>query len=633
MFKKKKKEEENKLHTEYGILKNTVYMLKKAREYSPALPAFMGIGIISHSLMNYLWTFISKFILDILERQNEAGSSDIAPLLHTLVWVAAAEIVSTGLNVLTDNRCWYNMILVRMRMITERVAKVLSLNYQVLEQPDILDMHNKASMAANNNNEGLEGMLHKIYGIGSNALTFTVTLTTISVLDIKLILILAAISLVQFLFFRYTVKKDKKMVWDKLSPVWRKIDYMQQATQNFDYAKDIRLFGMKKWLMGKQHQILSEKQEKRLYNIKLWIFNSIFANGMLVLSTAAIYGILIFTFLGRDISIGDFTLYVGLSTAFTSALTNVLNDLGGFKQCSLKVDDFRSFIDLEFDNEENCIDIPITDKYVFQFKNVSYRYKGQEGYAIKNLNLTLEAGKKLAVVGLNGAGKTTFIKLLLRLYDPTEGVILLNGTDIRKFRRNEYYGLFSPVFQNVEIFAFPMAENISMKKTEETDRELSRQCAEKAGLKEKLDTLEKGVDTELLKILHDDGIDLSGGEKQKLALARALYKNAPVIVLDEPTAALDALAEYRLYKSFNEIIGGKSAVYISHRLSSTGFCDSIAMFKAGELIEQGTHKELLDKGGAYAEMFEIQAQYYKAENADENEGLNEGLREEAAVIG
>lgn len=627
MFKKKKKEEENKLHTEYGIAKNTLYMLKKVKEYRPLLLALMGIGIISHSLMNYLWTFISKFILDILERQSGAGNADIMPLIHTLIWVAIVELVSTGLNVLTDNRCGLYMILVRMRMVTERVAKVLSMNYQTLEQPDILDMHSKASQAANNNNEGLEGMLHKIYDIGANVLTFIVTLATISVLDIRLILILAVISFVQFLFFRYTVKKDKKNVWDKLATVWRKLDYMQYTTQNFDSAKDIRLFGMKKWLSGKQHEIISEKQDRMMYSKNLWIYNSAFAHSMLVLSTAAVYGILIFIALGTDMSIGDFTLYVGLSTTFTSALTNVLNDLGGFKQCSLKVDDFRSFIDLETDNEEDCIPVPKTDKYKFEFKNVSYQYKGQEGYALKNMNLTLEAGKKMAVVGLNGAGKTTFIKLLLRLYDPTEGVILLNGTDIRKFRRKEYYELFSPVFQNVEVFAFPMAENISMKKTEETDRELSRQCAERAGLKEKLDTLTNGVDTELLKVIHDDGIDLSGGEKQKLALARALYKNAPVIVLDEPTAALDALAEYNLYKSFDEIIGDKSAVYISHRLSSTRFCDSIAMFKAGELIEQGTHEELLAKGGAYAEMFEIQAQYYKDENNHEYAELGE----EAAV--
>lgn len=627
MLKKKKKEEENKLHTEYGIINNVGYMLKKVKEYKPILLLFMGMGIISHSLMSYLWTFISKFILDILEAQSSTGSTDITPLLYTLAWVAAVELVSTGVNVLTDNKCWWMMILVRLRILTERVAKMLSLNYQVLEQPDILDMSQKAANAGGSNDQGLEGMLHQIYSIGTNVLTFIVTLTTISVLDIRLILILAVISFLQFLFFRYTVKKDKRNVWDKMAPVWRKREYMVYTLLNFDAAKDIRLFGMKNWLLGKQHDILSEKQDRMLYSKNLWIYNSIFAHGMLVLSTAAVYCILIFTFLGRDMSIGDFTLYVGLSTTFTSALTNVLNNIGGFKQNSLKIDDFRSFIDLDMDREESCIAVPESDKYRFEFKNVSYRYKGQEGYALKNLNITLEAGKKLAVVGLNGAGKTTFIKLLLRLYDPTEGVILLNGTDIRKFKRNEYYKIFSPVFQNVEIFAFSMAENISMKKTEETDKELVKQCIEKAGLKEKLDTLEKGVDTELLKILHDDGIDLSGGERQKLALAKALYKNAPVIVLDEPTAALDALAEYRLYKSFDEIIGGKTAVYISHRLSSTRFCDSIAMFKEGELIEQGTHEELLAKGGAYAEMFEIQAQYYKDENGDKNMEL----RGEAAV--
>ena len=343
----------------------------------------------------------------------------------------------------------------------------------------------------------------------------------------------------------------------------------------------------------------------------LWIYNSTFAHGMTLISTAVVYGVLIYSFLGGGISIGDFTLYIGFATTFTSAMTGLLNSIGGYKQCSLQVDNFRSYMDLEPDDESDCIPVPESDKYIFEFKNVSFKYSGQENYALKNLNLTLEPGKRLAVVGLNGAGKTTFIKLLLRLYDVTEGEILLNGTDIRRFKRNEYYRLFSPVFQNVEIFAFPMNENVSMGRPEDTDKKRAEECLVKAGMVEKLASLEKGADTELLKVIYDDGVDLSGGEKQKLALARALYKDAPVIVLDEPTAALDALAEYNLYKSFDEIIGDKSAVYISHRLSSTRFCDSIAMFKAGEMVEYGTHDELLAKKGAYAEMFEIQAQYYK----------------------
>lgn len=624
-MKKKKEKNENKLHTEYGIMKNIFYMLGKSKQYRPALLLIMGLGVISQSMMTYLWSFIGKFVLDILEAQSKAGSSDIAPLIHILVWVTLIELVCRGTSTVCNNRIWFSMIYVRMKIITECIAKTLSMNYQMLEQPDILDMQSKASQATGGNTNGVEGMLHKLYDFSVNMLTLIVTITTITFLNGWFIPILGALAFVQYLFFRYTIKKDKKNVWDKLADTWRKIDYMQQTTQNFDYAKDIRLFGMKNWLSGKQHEILDGKMKKMMYSRNLWMYNSIFAHGIFILSNAAVYGILIYSVLGSDMSIGDFTMYVGLSTAFYSALTNMLNSLGGFKECSLQIDDFRSFIDLKTDDENECLPVPKTDKYVFEFKNVSFQYKGQEGYALKNLNLTLEAGKKLAVVGLNGAGKTTFIKLLLRLYDVTEGVILLNGVDIRKYKRDEYYRLFSPVFQNVEIFAFPMAENVSMKRHDDTDRELSRRCLYKAGLKEKVDSLEKGVDTELLKVVYDDGVDLSGGEKQKLALARALYKDAPVIVLDEPTAALDALAEYELYKSFDDIIGNKSAVYISHRLSSTRFCDNIAMFKAGEMVEQGTHEELLAKGGAYAEMFEIQAQYYKNENSENF------IMEEAAV--
>ena len=220
-------------------------------------------------------------------------------------------------------------------------------------------------------------------------------------------------------------------------------------------------------------------------------------------------------------------------------------------------------------------------------------------------------GEKLAVVGLNGAGKTTIIKLLLRLYDPTEGLITLNGTDIRKYPREDYYRLFSPVFQNVELFALPLAENVSMLPMQETDREKAAACLREAGLADKLDELPKGLDTELLKIASEEGVDLSGGEKQKLALARALYKGAPVVVLDEPTAALDALAEKQLYERFDRMIGKKSAVYISHRLASTRFCDRIAMFMDGRLAEYGTHDELMAKGGEYAHLFDVQAQYYR----------------------
>ena len=267
------------------------------------------------------------------------------------------------------------------------------------------------------------------------------------------------------------------------------------------------------------------------------------------------------------------------------------------------------------------ISLPKSDRYEFKFENVSFRYPKADVYALKNMNITLEAGKRLAVVGLNGAGKSTFIKLLLRLYEPTEGRILLNGTDIRSYSRADYYRIFSAVFQDVNLFAYPLSENISMSTPEETDRKKAEICIRNAGMGEKLDSLSKGIDTEILKVIYEDGIDLSGGEKQKLALARALYKDAPVVVLDEPTAALDALAEAELYENFDKLIGKKTAVYISHRLSSTGFCDAVAMFKDGEMIEYGTHESLLKAGGAYSEMFRMQARYYVEGGEDNGEAV------------
>lgn len=610
-----KKQDDNPLHTEYGIISNSIYILGKMKQYYPLLLFYIFIGTIAGSLMQYLWSFIGKFVIDIVQAQANTPEKDIRPLIHLVIITTLIELLFMLINAVASNKIWYNMIHVRMHIISERVAKSLSMNYQMLEQPKILDMHQKATSATGGNDNGVEGLMHSVYDFGVQFLLMFVTVTAVAALDLRMILVLAVLSTIQFLFFRYTVKKDRKKVWNVLPPTWRKINYMNQLTQNFSYAKEIHLFHMKHWLTQKHHDVLMEKQEKKLYSRNLWIYNSVFAHSISMLSQLCVYGVLILCVVDRNLSIGNFTLYLGLSTTFSNTLTQFFITMGSFKERSMQVDDFRSFMDLKTEDDPDCIPIPRTDKYVFEFKNVSFRYDGAETYALRHLDLTLEAGKKLAVVGLNGAGKTTFIKLLLRLYDVTEGAILLNGTDIRKFKREEYYRLFSPVFQNVEIFAFPMSENVSMKRPDATDRQLAETCLIQAGMKEKLDGLPDGPETQLLKVLHDNGIDLSGGEKQKLALARALYKDAPVIVLDEPTAALDALAEYNLYMHFNDMIGNKSAVYISHRLSSTRFCDNIAMFKEGRMIEYGSHDALLSAGGAYAEMFEIQAQYYKDEEA------------------
>lgn len=618
--KEKKEEEKNPYHHEYGACSNVFYMMKKIRKYHPILLTLITIGIFSHSLVQYIASFIGKFVIDIVQIQSAAAQKDFMPLMRILIIACGIELVIMLLNAVTDNRIWVGMIYVRLNVITERVRKALTIQYQMFEQPDVLDMEQKARQATGGNDNGVEGIIHNVYQLGINVVLLAVTLVTVVVLDWRMLIVLGLVGMLQHLFFLYTVKKDRREVWDKLAPTWRKIYYMEQSVQNFDYAKDIRLFSMKNWLSKKQHEVLMEKQDKMIYSRTLWNYNSLFAGSMSMIATAVIYSVMILTVVNKNLSIGNFTLYLGLAMNFTSAMTSMLNSLGTIKQNSHEVSYFRSFMDMKTEEKpkesDTFLPIPKTDGYTFTFRNVCFRYEGADKDALHNLNLTFSAGERLAVVGLNGAGKTTFVKLLCRLYDPTQGEILLNGTDIRMFERNEYYRLFAPVFQNVELFAFPISENVSMLPPERTDREKSRECLIQAGMEEKLAELKKGVDTELLKVIYDDGIDLSGGEKQKLALARALYKEAPVIVLDEPTAALDALAEYRLYCNFDQMIGRKSAVYISHRLSSTRFCHHIAMFKDGEMVEYGTHDELLLKDGAYAEMFRIQSQYYKNEGKE-----------------
>ena len=252
--------------------------------------------------------------------------------------------------------------------------------------------------------------------------------------------------------------------------------------------------------------------------------------------------------------------------------------------------------------------------YEIEFCNVSFKYPGSDSYALRNVNLKFKIGSRLAVVGMNGSGKSTFIKLLCRLYDPTEGVIRLNGIDIRKYNYLEYMMIFSVVFQDFKLFSLKLGENVAASTT--YDATLVRQCLEKAGFLENLAKLKHGMDTCLYKDCDKDGVNVSGGEAQKIAIARALYKDAPFIILDEPTAALDPIAEAEIYEKFNDIAGDKTAVYISHRLSSCKFCDEIVVFHEGSVIQQGTHEALVaDRDGKYYELWHAQAQYYTKEAA------------------
>ena len=612
LFKRNKKDENtDEFHKEYGVISNCRYIFEKFVKYRKSLILFIITGSIAAASMTYLWSFIGKLVIDMIEQQASSPDKDIKPLLYLTLITSAAELLFMWLNTVSSMKMSVGFTYVRLMIIKERIAKTLGMEYEALETPEMLDRLQKAKRATAGDWQGVQGMMTYMQVMGVQIISVTIAVAIMTTFNPWIILIIVVLSFAQFLFFDYIRKKDKKEMWDAMMPHWRKLEYMENVTTDFSYAKDIRLFGMQKYLAKKQIDVYDEELRHWIKSRQYWIYNTIFAHGISLLRQLIIIGWLVYSVVFNGLSIGNFTLYTASAAAFSNAINEILQALSALRERSAHTDDYRSFMDIpSVDDKAQTIPIPPADKYTFEFKNVSFKYRGQEKYALKNVNLTLHAGEKLAVVGLNGAGKSTFIKLLLRLYDVTEGCILMNGTDIRKFDRKEYYELFAPAFQDVMVFAFPVAENVSMKEPFNTDKAEAEKMLRLAGLGDKLDKLEKGVDTELLKVLYDDGVDLSGGEKQKIALARALYKKSKIIVLDEPTAALDALAEFRLYQSFNELVGDRTAVYISHRLSSTRFCDRVAMFKDGEMVEIGTHDSLMEADGAYADMFRVQAQYY-----------------------
>jgi len=614
-MKKRNKEQKSMYHTEYGVWSNTLFVVKNMIGYDKKLLPIIMLGIIGAPFATYLWTLMSKFILDMV---SNGGS--VENLVWMMVIFALLQVVSTMCNTYHDFEVDWRYTGARFYMILQLNRKAMSIDFEHLENPDVMDCYQKAQDGCGGNNSGVEGMMRQIVWLLRSFLVTAVGIVILGTMNPLVVTFMVILAVCNFLIVNHTNKVAKAKVWDPLAPWWRKRYYMLITTTEFEEAKDIRMFGLKAWLLSKLNELNKVRYDAQKLNARLWFWTSVAGNVLWLVAQIFVYAWLVYSMIKREMSIGNFSLYLASSTAFFEYISNFLNGAGNILARSREVDDFRSFLDFKGgDRSEEGKALPKLDAYEFIFENVSFKYPKAEQYALRNLNLKLNAGERLAVVGLNGAGKSTMIKLLLRLYEPTEGRILLNGVDVREYDKHSYYSAFAPVFQQVELFAFPLEENVSMKEPECTYSDKVVECLNEAGLGEKVMSLPSGIKTELLKVVHDDGVDLSGGEKQKLAMARALYKDAPVVVLDEPTAALDALAEAKLYEDFDKLIGGKTAVYISHRLSSTQFCNHVAMFAEGKMVEYGTHAELMDKDGEYAEMFRVQAQYY-VEDVEQEEG-------------
>lgn len=380
-------------------------------------------------------------------------------------------------------------------------------------------------------------------------------------------------------------------------------------------AVDVRVYRQEKLCSQYFHQCNAFGSESKIgrYARGPMGFLSALSAALSYVFTAVVMIFVCFKAWGGAFGIGSVTQYISSITALSGGVSQLISTVGDMKNNASFLRTTFEFLDIPNKMYQGSLTVEKRSdrNYEIEFRDVSFRYPGSDLWALRHVSMKFKVGERLAVVGQNGSGKTTFIKLLCRLYDPTEGAILLNGIDIRKYNYKEYLSVFSVVFQDFKLLAFPVGENVAA--DSEVDRDRAKRCLSVAGFDAKLAAMEQGMDTYLYKNLEKTGVEVSGGEEQKIAIARALYKDAPFIILDEPTAALDPVSEYEIYSRFNELVEDKTAIYISHRLSSCRFCDEIAVFDHGNVIQKGTHEDLLtEKEGKYYELWEAQAQYYTA---------------------
>lgn len=486
--------------------------------------------------------------------------------------------------------------------------------YQEYEKKATRDLHDRAQ-AALWSYEGRVKLLEmpgQSMALLQNALCYLLFGTVISFVSPWLVLLLTAAPAINWLCVRAYNRYEYRTRAAR-SDLSRRLNYTAEKSGDFAAAKDIRVYGMAGWL--KQiYRELSDKNaawQKRLSGRQFLI--RLADLGVILLRDGAAYAVLLQMALGGEITVDQFVLYFAAISSFAAYVGNIMTAWNEMQAASLAVCDFREYLDLpDCDGNGAAHAKEFLGKAPeITFDHVSFCYDGAEKNTLDDISFTFRPGERVALVGANGAGKTTLVKLLCGLYQPTAGEIRIDGVPAGDFLRDDYYRLFSPVFQDVQTAFFSLAETVAGDFGERVDKSRAEACMRKAGLGRKLDLLPHGIDTCLDKQINKEGTELSGGEAQKLMMARALYKDAPVLVLDEPTAALDPIAENEIYLQYRDMTEGKTSLFISHRLASTSFCDRILFLQNGKIAEEGTHEALLAQGGEYAKLYEIQSCWYR----------------------
>ena len=599
-------EKQIKKKREFSTFSNLIYLIKLQFSLKKSSLLLIALNIPITILLSYCSIYIPKLIVQNVIKPDSTYWSVIEPVVFISIFVlilkVTSQIISTiNFALLTQ----YNNAVIDMKN-----RKCLMTDYENLESPKFRLLMERAdeSLWGSNNGSAIEQMVQNFSNLICSILSYVLFGSILSFANPLIVVFLTLIPLVNY----FTIRRVQKFQYnskDETVPLDKKMWYIASNAENFKAAKDIRMFGLNEWLVNmfksfaKERLSWSNKIVKREYTADI-------VNGLTILIRDGLaYVVLIIMVCNGKIAIDDFVLYFAAVGSFTSSIGGIVGQFSALNSASLLINDLRAFLNYPEKKDHGKEARNVVNSGSIKLDKISFNYSGAEVPTLKNISLNISAGEKIAIVGLNGAGKTTLIKIICGLYRPTSGNIYIDNIEYNQFNKLDYYSLFSVVFQDFSFLPVSFAEIVSAF-SKPIDEVKVINSLKMAGLYEKISTFSEGINTKLNKQINEYGIELSGGEYQKLLLARALYKNSPILILDEPTAAMDPISEKEFYKKYDELFEDKTAIFISHRLATTTFCDKIIYLKDGEICEYGTHEELLNLNGEYAKIYNMQKEHY-----------------------
>ena len=594
----------------YTFWNTLIFLLKGIRSSDPKLLVFMIVEAVCTVVTPYLGMYLPKFGVDLVTEQ-----ADPKRAVFLLGGITAAMAISQMAGTMAQRAQTMLHDRLRSHYRNRLFAKTLECDYEHVESAEWQKRYQEAREMSVNWGEWSGTTLMSQGAVKTFAAVFSFFLygSILAELNPWLLLLLVGLSMVHFLALRRAQKHEVDRILER-SGIQHGRWYFRTKASDVNLGKDLRLYEMAGWIRGYFHHYrdahfrLRQDVQNHFYQAALVKAATLF------LRDGVAYLYFLWMACGGRITAGDFVLACSAVASFSALVTQVSDSVGQMFQALPPLKRMRAYLDAADEPEPDpaaalpAKGTPISE----EFRDVTFSYD-QKAPVLDHFSLKIRPGEKLALVGVNGAGKTTIIKLLCGFYHPTGGEILVNGTDVRNYKKEDLWQLIAPVFQEATILPFTIAENVSLQPEQATDHSKVRECLETVGLWEKVQSLPSGMDTGMMRLEEDEGIMLSGGQKQKLLMARALYKDAPLLFFDEPTAALDPIAESETYEQFHQLSGDKTAVYISHRLASTRFCSRVVLLENGQVRASGTHEELLRSCPAYAEMFRVQSRYYRKE--------------------